>query len=302
MTTRGHNKVNANTPIIICVVSVLGLISALMFIIIGGGEPITRLVSQPLWFIALTYYVLPLTTSLCFFLITRVFSIEKGDKKIISEHSAGFKEISIDWNYKKPLKMLLICLPHGKLPKSLIDKSGEGLKKFKKVQIILDHSVKTFESRFESRPFSSESDRKKFYDKQILATEECLKAFMHYGLKNVQVSEIKSTQYPFGLMIQNGKHIFYIPLWNDTKTIEGAIVGDYLKVPSDSEIGELMIDSFDWLVGERKYSGDKSKLKNSGDKSKLKIDFSKDTLEVSNAIDNYIKELRVLHNVTEGTA
>jgi len=252
-------KMNTLTIMLTLLVIVLTIIVILQ--IITG--PINRIVSQPWWVLVLTNFALPLSTACMFLLLTTFLFTDGGgkqiastikscissgeSKKIISEHEHGFKSIPSDfeWNYSKPLKILRIRLSETDLPhiftKKECGKEAAFLSKFREIQIVVDQSIKTSNAR--SVALKDEQYRRD----NISKIDGCLRFFKRAGLKNIKIVEMDKIQYPYGIIIQNDKYVFYAPLWNHPNTAAGAATDVYLKVPSDSKVGQLMIASFDQL-------------------------------------------------------
>jgi hypothetical protein len=280
------SKENTNSTLTLLVAIVGMLFIVLLWFAIDSG-PIAKATSQPTSILFLTHLVLPFTTSCVFLLFTRFLFIDENFKrmrsdikyrfikKIVSEHVGGFKYISADfvWDYTKPLKMLRIRLSEDDLPKTLInevsDKKILNLGKFPEVQIVLDQSVKTSNAR--RIALNNDDYRKESIDR----LSKCLRFFKSKEeLENIKIVDMNQIQYPCGIMIQNGEHVFYAPLWNKCYTQAGAVTGPYLKIPANSETGQLMIQSFDALYAE-------------GEKV---VDYASRT--VDEQITNYINKLK----------
>jgi len=169
-------------------------------------------------------------------LVFQKYFSEEG--AIISEHKNGFLNISDSFNTKKPLKILFTNMRLEQLPYSI----QSNLKNFSEVQIALDFTEKTAKSRAISL------NREDYYEDGLNKGEVLFSNLRHRNSTNTKIYIINKDVFPLGLMIQNDKTIYFAPLWNHANHEGGAAIDYYLKIPVNSGIGKLMMNSFDNLI------------------------------------------------------
>jgi hypothetical protein len=234
-------KINQAQTILIMTILLISLSTFIVF------EKIEEIANKPILVLLLTNILLPVFVGLIILLV-KYFISENFDRKIISEHENGFKNIddNFKWNHSEPLEMLFVNLHKDFLPKSLTN----DLHKFEKIHIALDHSEKTTEAR------SVALDKENFRDDGFIKTQTFLNFLKDSKMnEKVKIVEINKKQYPFGIMIHNDKTIFYSPLWNHSAKTDGAVEDVFLKIPSASKLGRMMTSSFKVLFDTGKVIG-----------------------------------------------